>query len=102
MPKLENAYQAKLVTKLRKYDWVMEVVKNNPNYIQGIPDLIVILKNGKWAILEVKRAEDSPHRPNQGYYVKEFGQCGFAKFIFPENEEEVLSELCKYASGTSR
>ena len=102
MPKLENAYQAKLAKKLREFDWVIEVLKNNPNYIQGIPDLIVILNNGKWAILETKRSKDEPHQPNQDYYVKTFGRCGFARFIFPENEESVLSELCKYASGTRR
>ena len=102
MPKLERNYQPKLIKKLRALDYVLDVFKNNPNYIQGIPDLAVLLKNGKWAMLETKKEKDASHRPNQDYYVKSYNDCGFARFIFPENEEEVLGELCKYASGTNR
>ena len=44
------------------------VLKNDPNYIQGIPDLTVFYQD-KWATLEVKKSENASHQPNQDYYV---------------------------------
>jgi hypothetical protein len=98
----ESEFQAKLIQKLRKSDWVIQVIKNDPNYIQGFPDLTVFLKNGKWALLECKREEGASRQPNQEIYISWFGECGFARFIYPENEEEVLSDLCQYASRPGR
>ena len=94
----ESAFQANLVRKLRGFDWVVKVIKNDAGQIQGFPDLTVYLRNGKWALLETKRSEAAKRQPNQEFYVQEMNDCGFARFIFPENEEEVLRELCEYAS----
>ncbi len=90
--KNENAYQGELIKKIKALLPGCEVLKNDPNYIQGIPDLLILSENG-WAILEVKRSANEPHRPNQDYYIDKFGHWTYASFIFPENEEEVLSEL---------
>lgn len=68
------------------------VMKNDPTYIQGIPDLIVLYKN-KWAMLECKRSKKERHRPNQDYYIEKMGKMSYASFIYPENKEEVLNEL---------
>ena len=68
------------------------VMKNDPNYIQGIPDLI-ILWNDRWAALEVKRSSKASHRPNQEYYVEMMDNMSFSRFVFPQNKEEVLDEL---------
>lgn len=59
---------------------------------QGIPDLLVLY--GKhWALLECKKAENAKHQPNQDYYVEKLDQMSFSRFVYPENREEVLSEL---------
>ena len=67
-------------------------MKNDPNYIQGIPDLIV-LHNSHWAALEVKKSSKAKHRPNQGYYVEQLNKMSYSSFIYPENEEEVFNDL---------
>jgi hypothetical protein len=68
------------------------VLKNDPNYLQGIPDL-TIFWNDRWATLEVKKNADSSHQPNQDYYVETMDNMSFSRFIYPENKEEVLYEL---------
>lgn len=90
--KVEREYQAKLIKRIKELLPGCVVMKNDPEYIQGIPDLTV-LYHDKWATLEVKREKNAKHRPNQDYYVGMMDDMSFSKFIYPENEEEVLSEL---------
>lgn len=68
------------------------VIINDPNYIQGIPDLTV-LHHSKWAFIEVKLSEQSKEQPNQRWYVDSWRRHVFTAFIYPENEEEVLLAL---------
>lgn len=89
----ENEYQAQLIKRLEKMFPGCLIVKNDPNYVQGIPDLTVF-HGMKYAFLEVKASEKSKERPNQKYYVERAKSDGaFASFIYPENEEEVLDAL---------
>lgn len=88
----ENKIQAEIIKDLKMEFPGCIVLKNDPNYIQGIPDLLVLFKD-KWAALEVKRSKDEPHRPNQDYYISLMDQMSCAKFIYPENKEEVFDEL---------
>ena len=68
------------------------VMKNDPTYIQGIPDLLILHKN-KWAGLEVKKNAKASKRPNQEYYVEQMDNMSFARFVYPENIDEVLDAL---------
>lgn len=90
----ENRYQAKIIKKLYVMFPGCEVLKNDSGYKQGILDL-TILYGKKWAMLEVKDSAKSKVQPNQGHFVKKFADMSFASFIFPENEEEVLTALQK-------
>ena len=95
MSKLESKYQKELIRKLQDIFVGCIVVKNDPNYIQGIPDLLILYKD-KWAALECKRNGKASHRPNQDYYISKMEEMSFAAFIFPENEEFVLNRLKRY------
>lgn len=90
--KLERDFQAKLIKEIKKIFPGCIVMKTDPTYIQGLPDLL-ILHNDKWAALEVKRSEKASKRPNQDYYVGKMDDMSFASFIYPENKEDVLDEL---------
>ena len=92
MGRLERDFQAKLIKELKVIFKGCIIVKNDPNYIQGIPDLL-ILYNDRWAALEVKKSATAHHQPNQEYYVDLMDQMSFAAFIYPENKEEILYEL---------
>ena len=92
MGRLERDFQAKLNKELKVMFKGCIIVKNDPNYIQGIPDQL-ILYNDRWAALEVKKSEHAHHQPNQEYYDDLMDQKSFAAFIYPENKEEILYEL---------
>ena len=89
---LESKFQSKLIFDLKKRFPECIVMKNDSEYIQGIPDLTILYKN-KWATLECKKSSKSKRRPNQEYYVKKMDTMSFSRFICPENKEEVLNEL---------
>ena len=88
----ESHFQAELIKELKRRFPGCVVLKNDANYIQGIPDLSVFYGK-RWAMLECKRSENEPHQPNQDYYVGRMDEMSFARFICPENKEEVLHEL---------
>lgn len=93
--KLESAYQARLVKKLESLFNGCVIMKNDPNYRQGFPDLLVLF-NDRWACLEVKAAENAPFQPNQEWYVDKLRRMSFSAVIYPENEQEVLKALREY------
>ena len=89
---LENEFQSKLIKEIKRRFPGCIVLKNDPTYIQGIPDLI-ILHNDKWGALECKKNSKASKRPNQEYYIGIMNQISFARFIYPENKDEVLHDL---------
>lgn len=95
---LESDYQKGLIKRIKKLLPGCMVVKNDPNYMQGIPDL-TIFYGPRWALLEVKASEKSRERPNQRYYIEEWAKVTFCSFIYPENEVEVLNALQRALQG---
>lgn len=90
----ESAFQAKLIREIKKRFPGAIVLKNDPNYIQGFPDLTVLYKD-HWAILEIKRSEKASHQPNQNYYVSQADRMSVGRFVYPENMMEVLDDLAR-------
>lgn len=92
--KRESQFQAQLIRDIHKEFPGSIVLKNDPNYMQGVPDLIV-LYGPRWAMLECKKSKDSSHRPNQDYYIEHMSEMSYASFVYPENREEVFDGLHK-------
>ena len=90
--KLEKKFQKELIDELHEMFPGCMVLKNDPDYIQGIPDLTVFY-GPHWATLECKRETDANRQPNQPYYVNKMNEMSFSRFIYPENKETVLHEL---------
>ena len=89
---LERNFQAGLVKELKKRFPGCIVQKMDANQKQGIPDLLILHKS-HWAALECKASLRAKRQPNQEYYISKMDKMSFARFICPENQEEVLDEL---------
>ena len=68
------------------------VLKTDPRYKQGIPDLIILYKK-HWAALECKKSKNAHRQPNQDHYIQKMNKMSYASFIYPENRKEVMDEL---------
>jgi len=91
--KVEADYQAKLKERIKERFPGAIVLKNDPSLNRGMPDLTVLYKD-RWGVLETKREEkEAGKKKNQRYYVSLMNEMSFARFIYPENEEDVLNEM---------
>lgn len=90
----ESAFQAKLIREIKKRFPGAIVLKNDPNYIQGFPDLTVLYKD-RWAVLEIKQREKASHQPNQDFYILQADKMSVGRFVYPENMMEVLDDLAR-------
>ncbi len=88
----ESKFQKNFIKELKEEFPGCIVLKNDPKYIQGIPDLLVLFRD-KWAAFEMKKSKNSHHQPNQDYYISLMNEMSFARFVSPENKEEILDEL---------
>jgi hypothetical protein len=92
MPR-EGAYQTDLIKRIESMFPGCFILKNDPSYVQGVPD-IIILYGPFWAMLEVKKKNSSAVvQANQEYWVGRLNEMSFAAFISPEIEEDVLYDL---------
>lgn len=88
-------FQTPLIREIRDRFPHAFVLKNDANYLQGIPDLTIILGE-KWAMLECKKSADEPYQPNQEYYIDRLDEWGFCRTIHPGNKDSVMLDLEDY------
>ena len=96
----ENTFQSNLIKELKTIFDGCIILKNDPNYKQGIPDLLILYKD-RWAALECKRSNKSSTRPNQQYYIDILNNMSYAAIINPENKEEIINDI-KRSFGLER
>lgn len=97
---LESVFQSKLIKDIKKKFPGCIVLKNDPKYLHGFPDL-TILYLGFYYVLEVKKSRDDylksvKRQKNQAYYISKLKN---ASYIYPEIKEDVIHAM-EEAFGT--
>ena len=92
MSKLESKFQKELIDEIKSRYPGCIALKNDSSYIQGFPDWTILHKD-KWAVLEVKRERGARKQPNQEYYINKLDDMSLARFVYPENVDDVLNDL---------
>lgn len=88
----ESAFQSRLIREIQNEYPGAVILKNDPNYLQGFPDWLVLYRTF-WAALEAKDSPLYRYQANQEYYVDLTNDMSYGSFVFPENKDEVLREL---------
>ncbi len=90
---LESLIEQHLVKEVNRRDGLS--LKFNSQSMTGIPDRIILMKNGTVGFVEVKQKGKKP-RPLQELRMKQLRQLGFKVYTLDEKEKigEILDEIC--------
>lgn len=90
---LESLIEQHLVKEVNRRDGLC--LKFNSQSMTGIPDRIILMKNGTVGFVEVKQKGKKP-RPLQELRIKQLRQLGFKVYTLDEKEKigEILDEIC--------
>ena len=90
---LESLIEQHLVREVNRRDGLC--LKFNSQSMTGIPDRIILMKNGTVGFVEVKQKGKKP-RPLQKLRMKQLRRLGFKVYTLDEKEKigEILDEIC--------
>ena len=90
---LESLIEQHLVKEVNRRDGLC--LKFNSQSMTGIPDRIILMKNGTVGFVEVKQKGKKP-RPLQELRMKQLMRLGFKVYTLDEKEKigEILDEIC--------
>lgn len=90
---LESLIEQHLVKEVNRRDGLC--LKFNSQSMTGIPDRIILMKNGTVGFVEVKQKGKKP-RPLQELRMKQLRLLGFKVYTLDEKEKigEILDEIC--------
>ena len=90
---LESLIEQHLVKEVNRRDGLC--LKFNSQSMTGIPDRIILMKNGTVGFVEVKQKGKKP-RPLQKLRMKQLRRLGFKVYTLDEKEKigEILDEIC--------
>ena len=90
---LESLIEQHLVREVNRRDGLC--LKFNSQSMSGIPDRIILMKNGTVGFVEVKQKGKKP-RPLQELRMKQLSRLGFKVYTLDEKEKigEILDEIC--------
>lgn len=91
MPK-ESAFQGETIKMIREMLPGCLVMKMNANYLQGVPDTLILF-GPRWALIEFKKSDKEPYQPNQEWYIEHLNEWSYATMMCPQNREMKLDEL---------
>lgn len=84
--------QSKFLSDLRKLGYKCYKQQMNATTRAGTPDCIVCYKKF-YGFCEFKKSKDAPFRPGQKETLEELGKWTYARVVFPENFDTIMSEL---------
>lgn len=84
-----NGFKTRFIKRIKRECPFAVVLLTDPGYLQGVPDILVLVED-YWFCFEVKAAKGSRRQPNQTWWVDKLDDMSFARFVYPENEEEVI------------
>lgn len=90
---LESLIEQHLVKEVNRREGLC--LKFNSQSMTGIPDRIILMKNGTVGFVEVKQKGKKP-RPLQELRMKQLRRLGFKVYTLDEKEKigEILDEIC--------
>ena len=90
---LESLIEQHLVKEVNRREGLC--LKFNSQSMTGIPDRIILMKNGTVGFVEVKQKGKKP-RPLQELRMKQLRKLGFKVYTLDEKEKigEILDEIC--------
>lgn len=90
---LESLIEQHLVKEVNRRDGLC--LKFNSQSMTGIPDRIILMKNGTVGFVEVKQKGKKP-RPLQELRMKQLRRLGFKVYTLDKKEKigEILDEIC--------
>lgn len=90
---IESLIEQHLVKEVNRRDGLC--LKFNSQSMTGIPDRIILMKNGTVGFVEVKQKGKKP-RPLQELRMKQLRGLGFKVYTLDEKEKigEILDEIC--------
>ena len=89
---LEKDFQKKFLSDLRKLGYKCFKQQMNATTRAGTPDCIICYKKF-YGFCEFKKSKDAPFRPGQKETLEELGKWTYARVVFPENFDIIMSEL---------
>lgn len=92
---LEREFQAKVISELKERYKGCVIIKNDANYIQGFPDLLILYRD-TWIALEVKQSANAHYQPNQKWWLECLSTMSLATTIYPENKDIVFNAIDNY------
>lgn len=88
----EKDLQADFISWARKQGFKCFKQQMNATTRVGTPDCIICYKKF-YGFCEFKRSKDAPFRPGQKETLEELGKWTYARVVFPENFDKIMSEL---------
>jgi hypothetical protein len=88
----EGKFKSSLIAEIERRFPGAIVLKNDANFLQGIPDQLILYRD-RWAAFEAKASIGARRQRNQPYYIRLLNEMSFARFVSPETAEEFLDDL---------
>lgn len=88
----ESDFQAKIIKWLRSKGCFVWKCQQNSATQRGVADIFFCYE-GFYGFIEVKQAKNSPKRPGQQAFIDKMAKWSWAKFVYPQNWEEIKQEL---------